>query len=137
MTKPNDCPPIDCVGVICLRGDDVLLVRRGSPPKAGEWSIPGGRIEPSETQEAAAHRELLEETGITAELVSKIAVIEINIEGFHYNLHDYVARWVSGAPIPGDDALEARFVPVEDIGPLNMWPKTCDVIRQAHAACKN
>ena len=128
---------IDCVGVICLRGDDVLLIRRAKPPRAGEWSLPGGRIEPGETEADAALRELAEETGVRASLGPKVATIDADFEGFRYRLHDYAAIWRSGAPLGADDALEARFVPVRDIADLHMWPKTEAVIRDAHARMKS
>jgi len=66
---------IDCVGVICFRGEDVLLIKRGTAPRKGEWSIPGGRIEASETQRDAALRELFEETGIMAALENLKTII--------------------------------------------------------------
>ena len=124
----------DCVGVICFRGDDVLLIRRGKAPRAGEWSLPGGRIEPGESEREAALRELAEETGVRAELGPKVATIDADFEGVSYRLHDYVARWVSGEPAGADDALEAAFVPMDAIGALRMWPKTEAVIRDALAA---
>ncbi|MEL6860184.1 MAG: NUDIX domain-containing protein, partial [Pseudomonadota bacterium] len=40
----DDLRPIPAVGVVCIRGEEVLLIRRGTPPKQGEWSIPGGRV---------------------------------------------------------------------------------------------
>ncbi|MGB3457290.1 MAG: NUDIX domain-containing protein [Litorimonas sp.] len=123
----------DCVGVICLRGDDVLLIRRGQAPRAGEWSLPGGRIEPGEGETTAALRELAEETGVTATLGPKVATIDADFEGFAYRLHDYVAYWTGGVPCGADDALEARFVPVAEIGALGMWAKTESVIEDAHA----
>lgn len=124
---------IDCVGVICFRGPEVLLIRRGKPPREGDWSLPGGRIETGETQEGAAIRELTEETGISATLGVKIAVIDADFEGFCYRLHDFIAVWQSGEPNAGDDATEAAFIPMEDIAALKMWPKTEAVIRDAYA----
>ena len=129
----TDCPRTDCVGVICFRGDAVLLIRRGQAPRAGEWSLPGGRIEPGESEPDAALRELREETGVEAVLGEKVAVIDADFEGFAYRLHDYAAEWVSGEPVGADDALEAAFVPVAEIGALGMWGKTESVIRDAWA----
>ena len=128
--------PIDCVGIICFRGEDVLLIQRGTAPRKGEWSIPGGRIEEGESQEEAALRELFEETSITAKLGPKIAIIPAQFEGFHYTLHDYVAEWSQGEPKAGDDAAKACFVPVKDISTLKMWPKTEQVILQGYAKLK-
>ena len=135
MTKikhsdPIDCP-IDCVGVICFRGDDVLLIQRGTAPRKGEWSIPGGRIENGESERDAALRELFEETGVMAALGSKVATVDAKFEGFNYRLHDYAARWISGAPRFGDDAIDARFVAPEALDALGMWPKTREVIKTA------
>ena len=45
MNEAQDRRPVAAAGVVCFRGDDVLLIRRGAPPRHGEWSIPGGRIE--------------------------------------------------------------------------------------------
>ena len=123
----------NCVGVICFRGDDVLLIQRGTAPRKGEWSIPGGRIEAGETEAEAALRELGEETAVTAQLLTKVTVIEANFEGHAYRLHDYVARWTSGEPRAGDDAAQARFVPLRDINAMGMWDKTVQVIHDAHA----
>jgi 8-oxo-dGTP diphosphatase len=61
--------PVPCVGVVCLRGDEVLLIRRGKAPLKGEWSIPGGRMEMGEGAAQGALRELKEETGVEAELL--------------------------------------------------------------------
>ena len=66
--------PTPAVGVVCLKGDEVLLIRRGTPPRQGEWSLPGGRIEPGERLAVAALRELREETGVAAELIGLIDV---------------------------------------------------------------
>ncbi len=129
--------PVNCVGVICFRGDDVLLIQRGKAPRKGDWSIPGGRIEIGETEPEAALRELMEETGITAKLGPKVATIPALFEGFNYMLHDYVAIWVSGEPMAGDDAAKAVFMPTEKLDALGMWPKTREVIETSRQALKS
>ena len=122
----------DCVGVVCLRGDEVLLIQRGTAPRKGEWSIPGGRIEPGETEAQASLRELGEETSVSAELLTKITALNADFEGYHYRLHDYLARWTSGEPKAGDDADNARFIPLSEIETLGMWDETVRVIREGH-----
>ncbi|MGO9910920.1 MAG: NUDIX domain-containing protein, partial [Acidimicrobiales bacterium] len=56
--------PVLAVGAVVRSGTRILMVRRGREPSAGRWSIPGGRVEPGETPEAAVARELWEETGL-------------------------------------------------------------------------
>lgn len=126
--------PIDCVGVICFRGEEVLLIKRGKPPREGDWSLPGGRIEKGETEAEAALRELKEETGITATLGTKVLTLPAHFEGTNYVLHDYVAEWESGEPVAGDDASHAEFMPPENLDALGMWDATRKVIETARAA---
>jgi 8-oxo-dGTP diphosphatase len=125
--------PVPAVGVVCIRGDEVLLIRRGKPPREGEWSLPGGRIEPGERAVDAALRELSEETGIDADIIGLIDVVDglFPEAGLHYVLIDYAAIWRSGEPVAGDDAAEARFVPVAEIDALIDWSETRRIIREA------
>jgi 8-oxo-dGTP diphosphatase len=127
--------PVPAVGVVCLRGDSVLLIRRGTPPRQGEWSLPGGRIEPGERAVDAALRELREETGVEAGITGLIDVVDglFPEAGRHYVLIDYAARWVSGEPVAGDDALEARFVALDEVESLIEWSETRRIIRLAAA----
>lgn len=127
--------PIPAVGVVCLRGDEVLLIRRGKPPKKGEWSLPGGRIEPGERAGDAALRELAEETGVAARITGLIDVVDgfFAEAGLHYVLIDYAAEWVSGDPMAADDALEARFVPLDQVAALIDWSETRRIIALATA----
>lgn len=129
-------PPVPAVGVVCLRGSDVLLIRRGKTPRQGEWSLPGGRIEPGERAVEAALRELREETGVEAVITGLIDVVDglFPKAGRHYVLIDYAARWVSGEPSAGDDALEARFVALDEVETLIDWSETLRIIRMAAAA---
>ena len=127
--------PVPAVGVVCLKGDAVLLIRRGTPPRRGEWSLPGGRIEPGERLADAALRELREETGVEAELIGLIDVVDglFPEAGRHYVLIDYAAIWGGGEPIAGDDAAEAVFFPLEEALRRVDWSETRRIIRQAHA----
>lgn len=127
--------PVPAVGVVCLRGDEVLLIRRGTPPRMGEWSLPGGRIEPGERAVDAALRELREETGVEARILGLIDVIDgiFPEAGRHYVLIDYVAEWISGEPVAGDDAAEAVFMPVAAAMQVVAWNETTRVIAQAAA----
>ncbi|MDY6924296.1 MAG: NUDIX hydrolase [Pseudomonadota bacterium] len=128
--------PVPCVGVVCLRGDEVLLIRRGRPPMQGQWSLPGGRIEPGERAVDAALRELREETGVEARITGLLDVVDgiFPEAGRHYVLIDYVARWVSGEPVAGDDAVEARFAGPDEVAALARWDETRRVIALARTA---
>ncbi|MGQ2990024.1 MAG: NUDIX hydrolase [Brevundimonas sp.] len=128
-------PPVPAVGVVCFRGDAVLLIRRGQPPRLGEWSLPGGRIEPGEGVREAALRELAEETGVVAELVGLIDVVDgiFRDAGRHYVLIDYAARWTGGEPVAGDDAAEATFLPFEEALARVAWGETRRILIAARA----
>ena len=129
--------PVAGAGVVCLRGGEVLLIRRGNPPRQGEWSLPGGRIEWGEGALDAALRELAEETGVTAEPLGLLDVVDGLFEGAdgalesHYLLVDYAVRWRSGEPMAGDDAAEARFWPADEAIALVRWSETRRIIRLA------
>lgn len=131
--------PVPCVGVVCLRGDEVLLIRRGTPPRLGQWSLPGGRLEWGETLEVAALRELKEETGVDAQLTGLLDVVDGVFPARpggeitrHYVLIDYAARWTRGEPVAGDDAAEARFVSRDEAMAMVEWDETRRVIAQAY-----
>jgi 8-oxo-dGTP diphosphatase len=132
--------PVPTVGVICLRGDQVLLIKRGTPPRLGQWSLPGGRLERGETTVVAALRELAEETGVEAELLGLVDVVdglftsrETGATTRHYVMIDYAARWISGEPVAGDDAAEARFVSLDEALAMVEWDVTRQVITETFA----
>lgn len=143
-TPVDDLRAVATAGVVCLRGDEVLLVQRGNPPRRGEWSIPGGRIEPGETTKAAALRELREETGVEAELAGLIDVVDAifhnkagTLTTRHYVMVDYAARWTAGEPVAADDADDARFVPLNDLAAYKMWDETVRVIHAGAAIARS
>lgn len=135
MPLPAMAMPVPAVGVVCFRGEDVLLIRRGRPPRQGEWSLPGGRIEPGERAVEAALRELREETGVEARLEGLIDVVDgvFPERGLHYVLIDYLAIWTDGEPVAGDDAAEAVFVPFAEALARVAWDETRRILHQAKA----
>ncbi len=141
VSRSHDPKPIVGVGVVVLRaggsGPEALLIQRGRPPRQGEWSIPGGRQEWGETLHEAAHRELKEETGITARDLRLIDVVDGLMRepdgslGRHLTLIDYRGIWNGGEPCAGDDACDAKWVPVSELARYNMWSETVRIIRAA------
>jgi 8-oxo-dGTP diphosphatase len=131
MELPAMNAPIAAAGVVCLRGTEVLLIRRGAPPRLGEWSLPGGRIEPGERAADAALRELREETGVEAELTGLLDVIDGLFPPRHYLLVDYAAHWLSGEPRAGDDAADARWFAADAAIAAVDWSETKRMIRLA------
>lgn len=134
----TDQHPRPTAGVVCLRGREVLLIKRGTAPRLGQWSLPGGRIEWGETSAEAALRELAEETGVAAELLGLIDVVdgimtsrETGEVTRHYIMVDYAARWLSGDPIAGDDAADARFFSLEEALAIIEWDVTRKVVQEA------
>lgn len=128
--------PVPAVGVVCLKGDEVLLIRRGKPPRVGEWSLPGGRIESGETVQAAALRELKEETGVEANIGGLIDVVDgiFPEADRHFILIDYWAEWLSGDVVAGDDATHAEFVSKQEALKRVSWSETRRIIEIAYAA---
>jgi ADP-ribose pyrophosphatase YjhB (NUDIX family) len=127
--------PLVGVGAIIIEGERVVLVKRGHPPLAGEWSIPGGMLELGETVSQAAVREALEETSLEVEVVCLLGVYDRVLRDaddrtrYHYVLIDFLCRKVSGDCRAADDATEARWFTREEVGSLGLPQDTADAIR--------
>ncbi|WP_085338812.1 NUDIX hydrolase [Aquidulcibacter paucihalophilus] len=140
MTLEAKPVPVPAVGIVCFNElGHVLLIRRGNPPRQGEWSMPGGKLEWGEKAMDAAIRELAEETGVTAEILGLIDVVDGIFTSRstgdvtrHYVLIDYVARYRSGTVRAGDDASEARFVALETLDTFGLWDETIRIIHAGH-----
>ena len=135
MTREYPDYPMVGVGVVVWKDETVLLIQRGKPPRAGAWSLPGGRQELGETTREAGVREVLEETGIKIEIKDLIDVVDtINRDDsgrvrMQYTLVDYWAEWKSGEPTAGTDAVDARWVHPEGLPDYNLWDETLRVIQ--------
>ena len=130
--------PVPAVGTVCFRGEDVALIRRGTKPMAGSWSLPGGKIEFGERASDAALRELKEETGLTARLVGLVDVVDGIFTSRttgdvtrHFVLFDYAAVWVSGTVMAGDDAAHAEWISPARLENLEIWEEPRRIIDAA------
>lgn len=110
----------------------VLLVQRAKAP-VGLWSLPGGQVEWGETAVAAAERELMEETGITARLNAFVGLYEIIRQDppFHYAIACYGGFWTAGEATASSDALAVRWAAPGELGSLEFTPQVCEAIARA------
>lgn len=118
-TATSASRPELCVGAIVQRTNELLMVRRGTSPGRGLWSLPGGRVERGETLAEAVVRELAEETGLHGVCGPLIGWVERIGAGWHFVILDFeVVLLGDGDPTAGDDAAEASWVPVWDVPEL-------------------
>ena len=137
MAIPLNRRPVVAAGaVIRNAGGEILLVRRGRPPRMDEWSIPGGKVEWSEPVLAALKREVREETGLEVQIAGLVDVVDALITDEkgeltdHYVLLDYAADHIAGDARAGDDVVEVRWVTEADLEKYEMWSETRRVIAQ-------
>jgi ADP-ribose pyrophosphatase YjhB (NUDIX family) len=148
MARDYPDQPIVGVGIVIWRDSRVLLIRRGNPPRQGQWSLPGGAQELGETVFDAARREAREETGLDVAVLGLLDVVDSirHDDGGrvkqHYTLVDVFAAAPDGDAVAGDDAADAAWFDIGDIGSLGLWSETERVIGlayekwQAHQACR-
>lgn len=127
--------PIVGVGAVIIHDRRVLLVKRGHPPFAGEWSIPGGALELGETVRDAVIREVREETGITVKPNTLLGVYDRVIRDaasrtvYHYVLIDFLCTASSEEINAASDAEEARWFTMEEVSRMPLATDTAEVIR--------
>jgi 8-oxo-dGTP diphosphatase len=113
-------PPVPCVGAIIKdEAGRLLLVKRGHEPEAGRWSLPGGRVEPGETDEQAVIREIREETGLLVACGHLVGRVDrAGQPGAALEIRDYAATVTGGRLAAGDDAADVRWVGPSDLAGL-------------------
>lgn len=146
--------PIVGVGGVVIEDARALLIRRGTEPLLGQWSIPGGTLELGETLAEGAERELLEETGLSVRVLDLIEVFErINFgrgadetwttleerrrPRFHFVIADYLCERVSGEPVAGGDVTDVAWAGETDLDRFALTPTATRVIRKAFSLARN
>lgn len=128
--------PIVCVGVVCVEGGEVLLVKRSGEPNKGYWAIPGGRVEFGETLRDAAIREMSEETGLSVRLGKVLEAVDILAKDeagrvkYHYVVIDFEGSVEGGELRPGGDAEEARWIPLNRLREYRITETTISLLER-------
>lgn len=125
--------PVLAVSVALLRGDSVLLVRRGRAPSRGLYAFPGGRVEPGETLEQAARRELAEETGMAAAalVAHRTILIEPSDEAHPvYELTVFAGAADAGEAVAADDAEAVCWADRTALDLLPLTPSVGEIARE-------
>jgi 8-oxo-dGTP diphosphatase len=144
-----DRPVMGVGGVIIDRGRTVLI-RRGTEPLLGEWSIPGGTIEIGESLEEAVRRELREETGLEVRILDLIELFDRIYFGdgssstkdkkkprFHFVIADYLCELVGGEPRAGSDVTDIAFAREEELPRFHLTQKATSVLKKAFAMSRD
>ncbi|MBS7812813.1 NUDIX hydrolase [Roseococcus pinisoli] len=127
------------IGVVLFRGEEVLLVQRGKPPRVGSWSLPGGAQHLGETTQTAARRELLEETGLEAGpllLADVVDAISLDARGqphYHYTIIDYCGHWHGGEATAGDDVAAVAWAAPQQLPAYKLTKAALDIIELSRA----
>jgi len=136
------------VGGVVVHEGRALLIRRGSAPLKGEWSIPGGLLEVGETLEQGVVRELAEETGLDVQVIELIEVFERifpappGADGtpgdpsrpqYHFVILDYLCELRGGTIAAASDAMEFAWATEENLGKFNVTVAVKRVLRKAFA----
>jgi 8-oxo-dGTP diphosphatase len=145
MTTRREYPsqPIVGVGGVIVDKGRTLLIKRGSPPLQGQWSIPGGLLEIGETLLAGVRRELREETGMEVRPLELIEVFErIELDGsgkarYHYVVLDYLCEAMGGQARAGSDVTDVAWASVEELTQYSLSSTATHVIRKAFAMARD
>jgi len=129
--------PMVGVGGVVIAKDRVLLIRRGSAPLKGEWSIPGGMLEIGETIVQGVQREMLEETAIEVKVLDLIEVFErISVEEdgrakYHFVILDYLCELLRGEPHAASDVTDVSWATEAELAKYSLTATATRVIQKA------
>jgi 8-oxo-dGTP diphosphatase len=121
---------VPCVGAVVTDATGrVLLARRGHDPGAGLWSLPGGRVEPGETDAEAVAREVVEETGLSVACGRLLGRVRLpGPDGTVADIRDYRAVVTGGKLAAGDDATAVRWVHRSELPGLPVTPRLAEYL---------
>ena len=139
--------PLVGVGGVVIVDGRALLIRRGSEPLRGEWSIPGGMLELGESLEEGVARELLEETGLEVRVVELIEVFDRIVYAndeprghdepasprFHYVIADYLCERIGGEHAAASDVTDLEFAREDDLARFHLTETALRILRKAFA----
>lgn len=136
--------PVVGVGGVVIENGRALLIRRGSEPLLGQWSIPGGTLELGESLEQGVARELREETGLDVRVLELIEVFDriFPQDGsapqgaaakprFHFVIVDYLCERIHGEPRAGSDVTDVAFAAEEELAEYHLTKTATRVLRRA------
>lgn len=148
MASSREYPerPIVGVGGVIIEEGRALLIRRGSEPLRGEWSIPGGTLELGESLQEGVARELREETGLEVRVLEVIEVFDRifadeNLPSlerkpgprFHFVIVDYLCERIGGEPCAGGDVTDVAFAREDELGLYHLTETATRVLKKAFA----
>jgi 8-oxo-dGTP diphosphatase len=138
--------PVVGIGGVIIEDGRALLIRRGSEPLRGQWSIPGGTLEIGETLQQGVARELKEETGLDVRVLDVIEVfdrifpaeaLDPAIPGrgprFHYVIVDYLCERISGEAHAGSDVTDVAYAREDELEQFHLTETATRVLRKAFA----
>jgi ADP-ribose pyrophosphatase YjhB (NUDIX family) len=147
MAREYPDRPVVGVGGVVIHNDRALLIRRGSEPLRGQWSIPGGTLELGETLQQGVARELLEETGLEVKVLDLIEVFDrifsnpgngsSAAEGkgprFHFVIVDYLCERLSGEARAASDVTDVAYAAENELADFHLTETAIRVLRTAFA----
>ena len=134
------------VGGVVIEQGRALLIRRGSEPLRGQWSIPGGTLELGESLEQGVARELREETGLVVRVLELIEVFDRIFPNedsgppgskqrprFHFVIVDYLCERIDGEALAGSDVTDVAFASEDQLGDFHLTETATRVLKKAFA----
>jgi len=146
MAREYPDRPVVGVGGVLIEEGRTLLIKRGSEPLLGQWSIPGGTLELGESLQEGVAREMLEETGLEVRVLDMIEVFDriflepeakiVNGKArpkYHYVIVDYLCERLNGTAKAGSDVTDIAFAAEEELESFHLTPTATRVLKNAFA----